>query len=689
MQLQSIKSKLLLSFAGFVLLVASIIATFLWSQYRNQRITKVTQAVADINLLAKDIHLLEKDFFHFDVTNPVFFKTGKSQFVDAHLTDVNKLKQKFQDLHQIKEIQSTLLNKEIDEIIGLIDASEKAFEEAVKKVRKKGFEDYGLIGDMRQHIHQIEAATQRYNLDFAKLLMIRRYEKDFLLRKDTVYQQKVKRAVKEFREDIATKIFNPATKDSVNQLLTHYEQLFNEVVTLDQELGQESKQGHKHELAGIMKKLSDNIQKISQELVTVSARMAGKIRMSLLSITLVFLVFIIILMYVIIARLGRPIQQLSQSINWVIAHNFEEDIEIAAINSKDEIGKLSHDFQLMLDKVRERTDEVTRQYENIRLLTDIGKEITSNLLIEQIVEVVHSNINPLLDAPILSIGVFDEDAQKLDFIGKHEAKIVLGYDSLDDDTKLSVWCFQNKEVVFINDFTEEASRYVNGVSLSEGYDKEPESAIYIPLIVKEQVVGVITAKSYRKNAYTDYHLNIMQNFAVYTAIALYNARVYLHIERQNQHLKMSEERIRQTAEELKTANEELENKRTELIGQVSATKRTLAVAEFDPQGNIIEANTLFLNELGYERADLLGKHYTVLLNETTPKSEKYTQLWAKLLQGTPQKSRLEYCTRFNKTITLNSTYTPVLDHNQQLKKIIKLSTLVELPVAHYHSPAHS
>jgi PAS domain S-box-containing protein len=683
MQLQSIKSKLLLSFAGFVLLVASIIATFLWSQYRNKRITKVSQAVAEINLLTKDIHLLEKDFFHFDVTNPAFFKTGKSPLVDAHLNDVNKLKQKFQELHQIKEIQSTLLDKEIEEIIGLIDASEKAFETAVKKVRAKGFESYGLIGEMRQNVHQIEAATQRYQLDLAMLLMIRRYEKDFLLRKDVAYQPKVKQAVNDFRASIDAKVLNVAVKDSVNQLLTRYEQLFAEVVKLDQELGQESKQGHKHELASILKKLSNNIQKISKELAVVSNKVAGKIRMTLLSVTLVFLIFFVILMYVIIARLGRPIQQLSQSINRVISHNFEEDVEITAISSKDEIGKLSQDFQLMLDKVRERTDEVTRQYENIRLLTDVGKEITSNLLIEQIVEVVHSNINPLLDAPILSIGVFDEDAQKLDFIGKHESKIALGYDSLDDHTKLSVWCFQNKEVVLINNFDEESTKYVNEVAVYADDDKKTASAIYIPLIVKEQVVGVITAQSYRKNAYTDYHLNIMQNFAVYTAIALFNARVYRHIERQNQHLKMSEERIRQTAEELKTVNEDLENKRVELTGQVSAIKRTLAVVEFDPQGNVTEANTLFLHELGYERADLLGKHYTLLIED--PKSDKYTQLWNKLMQGIPQQHQTIYRTRFNKTVALDSTYTPVLDYNQQLKKIIKLSTFVEQPVmSHQH-----
>lgn len=677
MHLQSIKSKLLLSFTIFVLLVASIISTFLWSQFRNQRITKVTQTVTDINLLTKDIHILEKDFFHFDVVNPSFFKTGKSKFVDTHLKQVNKLKNEFESLHKIKEIQSIRLDKEIDEIIELIDKSETAFEDVVKKVLTRGFKDHGLIGKMRASIHKVENAEKRYNLDLDKVLMIRRYEKDFLLRKDEIYKQKLDTAVMALQAEINTKIYNKASKDTMANLVHEYQELFSQIVKIDQEIGLESASGHKYQLGEILKKLSENIRKISQELVAVSDRLANRVRATLFIITAIFLVFIIVLIYVVVSQLGRPIHKLSKSINRVIENDFSEELEIAEITSKDEIGKLSHDFRLMLDKVRERTDDVTRQYENIKLLTDVGKEITANLLIEQIVEVVHNNVNPLLDAPFLSIGVYDDETQKLDFIGKHEAKIVFGFDSLEDETKLSVWCFQNKEIVFINDFLKEASDYIPTVSFTEGFTQKPASAIYIPLIVKDQVVGVMTAQSYNKNAYTDYHLNIMQNFSMYTAIALFNAKVYRHIERQNQNLQMSEERIRQTAEELQTINEELEANKTELTGQISAIKRTLAVAEFDQQGNVIEANTLFLNELEYERADLLGKHHSVLLNETTQKSEKYRMLWEKLIEGVPQKVEMEYRTRFKKTVILNSTYTPVLDHNQELKKIIKLSTFTD------------
>ena len=676
MRLQSIKSKLLLSFTIFVLLVASIITTFLWSQYRNNNISQVNNSVTDINLLVKDIHILENDFFHYEIIKPSFYKTGKSDFVSSHHAQIAKLKDKFEKLRTIKDIQSAALDKEVKEVENLIARVDVTFKKIVEKVAEKGFKDHGLIGEMRKYIHRIEEAEKLYRLDLAKILMIRRYEKDYLLRKDDGYLSKLNGSVELLRDDVKAKVFNPATRDSIMGLVDGYHKVFAKMVKVDKEIGVENTSGLKHQLALMLKTLSSNIQKISGELAIASDSLARNIRTTLLIITGVFLVLIVILIYVVIKQLSSPIQNLSESINQVIEDNFTEETEIVEIQSNDEIGKLSRDFKLMLDKVKERTDEVTQQYENIKLLTDVGQEITSNLLIEQIVKVVHENMKPLLDAPILSIGVYDDETQRLDFIGKHGDKVVFGYDSIDDETKLSVWCFKNKETIFINDFSTEVTKYVETVSLPENLDQKPESAIYLPLIVKDQVVGVLTAKSFHKNAYTDYHLNLLQNFAIYTAIALYNAKVYLHIERQNQNLQLSEERIRQTAEELQTMNEELESNKTELIGQISAIKRTLAVAEFDQEGNVIEANTLFLNELEYERSDLLGKHHSVLLDESIQDSDKYQMLWDKLQKGIPQKLELEYRSRFKKTVVLSSTYTPVVGPNNELKKIIKLSTIV-------------
>ena len=63
----------------------------------------------------------------------------------------------------------------------------------------------------------------------------------------------------------------------------------------------------------------------------------------------------------------------------------------------------------------------------------------------------------------------------------------------------------------------------------------------------KRIFGIITIQSFQKNAYTEYHLNLLQNLATYTSIALDNANAY-------RQLNESEQEIGQRAAELSTVN---------------------------------------------------------------------------------------------------------------------------------------
>ena len=65
----------------------------------------------------------------------------------------------------------------------------------------------------------------------------------------------------------------------------------------------------------------------------------------------------------------------------------------------------------------------------------------------------------------------------------------------------------------------------------------PQSIIYMPLIAKERVLGIITIQSFKKNAYTEHHLNVMQSLASYTAIALDNAAAYRQLNEQEHEIR--------------------------------------------------------------------------------------------------------------------------------------------------------
>ncbi len=112
---------------------------------------------------------------------------------------------------------------------------------------------------------------------------------------------------------------------------------------------------------------------------------------------------------------------------------------------------------------------------------------------------------------------------------------ILSFD-LNDELRLSSYCVNHGKEVFINDFEKEYKKYLPSITPAMDQSGNSSSILYLPLVMNNETVGVITVQSFQKNAYTDYHLNILRNLAVYTKIAIENASAYRKIERANKEL---------------------------------------------------------------------------------------------------------------------------------------------------------
>jgi len=181
---------------------------------------------------------------------------------------------------------------------------------------------------------------------------------------------------------------------------------------------------------------------------------------------------------------------------------------------------------------------------NIELLSEMGKEITASLSIKNVIDTVYDHINNLMDASIFGIGIFNQQSNEIEMPAtKENGKTLASFSySLEDENRPATWCFRNQGEIFINDYTREFSKYVKKLSKAAAGDN-PESMIYLPLTYKEKKIGVITAQSFRKNSYTEYHLNILRNLATYTAIALDNADTYRHLNATLDDLKATQQKL--------------------------------------------------------------------------------------------------------------------------------------------------
>jgi len=109
---------------------------------------------------------------------------------------------------------------------------------------------------------------------------------------------------------------------------------------------------------------------------------------------------------------------------------------------------------------------------------------------------------------------------------------------------------------------------------------------------------------------------------------------------------------------------------------ISAMQRSMAVIEFDMQGHVLAANELFLRAMGYQLADIQGKHHRMFCPPDISNSAEYQQFWQQLQQGQFVATRFRRVDRAGREVWLEASYNPIPDAAGRFIKVVKFATLI-------------
>jgi len=243
-------------------------------------------------------------------------------------------------------------------------------------------------------------------------------------------------------------------------------------------------------------------------------------------------------------------------IAWKLISRYEREKARRRTRTLEEQAKaLEATVNERTEEIRTQAAEITAQKDSIELLSEIGKELTASLDLNTILFKLYERVNQIVDASIFGVGLYRPEKHLIEYsLAIENGKRYAPYTrSTDDKNQLAVWCIDHRQPILLNDVATEASKYVpaythTGGLLEDGsIAQPPASMIYLPLIAQERVLGVLSIQSFKKNAYTERHLSLLENLAAYTTIALDNANAYLVINEQ-------EHEVRERASELVTVN---------------------------------------------------------------------------------------------------------------------------------------
>lgn len=106
---------------------------------------------------------------------------------------------------------------------------------------------------------------------------------------------------------------------------------------------------------------------------------------------------------------------------------------------------------------------------------------------------------------------------------------------------------------------------------------------------------------------------------------------------------------------------------------IDSIQNSVATIQFTPEGNIVEANALFCETMGYSAHQLQGQHHRMLCSSSTTSSNDYAQFWQQLRNGTPQTGTFERIKGDGDSIWLEATYIPVIDDSHRVKAVLKIA----------------
>ncbi|KQO73720.1 PAS domain-containing methyl-accepting chemotaxis protein [Rhizobium sp. Leaf262] len=105
---------------------------------------------------------------------------------------------------------------------------------------------------------------------------------------------------------------------------------------------------------------------------------------------------------------------------------------------------------------------------------------------------------------------------------------------------------------------------------------------------------------------------------------------------------------------------------------LEALSASQAVIEFDLKGNILTANKNFCSALGYELAEIKGKHHRIFCEPDYAGSKAYSDFWASLGKGNYDASEYKRICKDGRPIWIEASYNPV-SRNGKPYKVVKIA----------------
>lgn len=402
-----IKTKLIVSFI-FLSLLFFTVTTQAYYALRDVNDKKIPLLISNEKVYESMLLMRknEKDFLLRDRQNETFYEKGTSSYLDGFEKNYNTLQSNVSILMKSKDIKNNkLLMDELNQILEEAKVYHDTFYKVVDKTKERGFKDYGLEGVLRTAIHAIEdSITTDEQIIF--MLQARRSEKDYFLRHDLEYVEKVTVIVDDLKKSLVE-----TNNTDIIKLVDEYYNNFTAVVTIEQEIGLTEEEGLNGIYRNAIHELEPLIVDIQQNILELTKSKTDSMISMMVILTFADIIIAIFFAFFISHLISKPIISANSMLK-NIAEGEGDLTKQLQVNSKDEVGTLSGWFNRFIINIREIVSLVQKNSDTIA--NSSAELATATEHANANIELIASEMTKITDGLQNSASIIEEATASID-----------------------------------------------------------------------------------------------------------------------------------------------------------------------------------------------------------------------------------------------------------------------------------
>ena len=264
-------------------------------------------------------------------------------------------------------------------------------------------------------------------------------------------------------------------------------------------------------------------------------------------------------------RMLIPITALRTGARRLGAGDFSHRIDV---HTKDELEELADQFNSMAgqlhetysgleSKVEERTRDLARSINELKVLEEVGRAVASSLDLNAVLPTVAARALEITHADAVLIYGYDAAKHRFDLA---EA---IGIDKTEEGAHLAIDeggsvlgdAAAKGEPIAIPDLAHAADHLLRDVAVAAGF----QSVLVVPLVDQKGILGALVVLRSNAGEFSPNLIGLMRTFAHQSILAMRNARLFTEVDQKGRELASAHSTVQQQAAKLQEQTEQLKD----------------------------------------------------------------------------------------------------------------------------------